>query len=253
MESFLSHPLFIIIKKMFPEFSNWITHSGYLCGIDRTYVPVSETARPKTSVPKTTVPQTLVSRTSDVLQNQPLMRQGMPCQYDQLTELHSLFITTPQCKSSDNLDPIMPGLFISSKFEAENISLLKHHGITHIVNLSGEANKFEMLGFRYLKIDIMDDGDVVNILDLMEGIHRFMDQGLQTNGKVLVHCWAGVSRSATVILAYLVSRYKMSLPQSLRHVLGKHTIRPNDGFLKQLISYARQPSPLSLNARPPKC
>lgn len=55
------------------------------------------------------------------------------------------------------------------------------------------------------------------------------------NGRILVHCNAGVSRSASVCIAYLMFHRKMDFTAAYSHVKSKREcIRPNDGFLKQL-------------------
>ncbi len=59
----------------------------------------------------------------------------------------------------------------------------------------------------------------------------------EENGKVLVHCRAGISRSATICLAYLISRYRLSLDEAYEFIKKKKSfISPNFGFLGQLLS-----------------
>lgn len=55
------------------------------------------------------------------------------------------------------------------------------------------------------------------------------------NGRVLVHCNAGVSRSSAVCIAFLMSQHRMNFENAFALVKSKREcIRPNDGFLKQL-------------------
>ncbi|GBP19726.1 Dual specificity protein phosphatase 14 [Eumeta japonica] len=76
-------------------------------------------------------------------------------------------------------------------------------------------------------------------------MHPYMDKiadlinEVVSNGEVvLVHCVAGVSRSVTLCLAYLVKWQKMSLRDAYHHVkLRRPQIRPNTGFFKQLIKF----------------
>lgn len=61
----------------------------------------------------------------------------------------------------------------------------------------------------YLQIPVWDKSDV-DISVYFDEVADLIEQVRQTNGKVLVHCVAGVSRSATLCLAYLMKQ-KMSL------------------------------------------
>ena len=56
--------------------------------------------------------------------------------------------------------------------------------------------------------------------------------------RVLVHCKMGVSRSASVVIAYAMKAYEWSLQQALEHVKSKRScVHPNDEFMKQLEMY----------------
>lgn len=60
-------------------------------------------------------------------------------------------------------------------------------------------------------------------------------------GAVLVHCMMGVSRSATVVLAYLVAQRRMPLDEALRQVLKQRSwIFPNDAFTRELLALERR-------------
>ena len=52
---------------------------------------------------------------------------------------------------------------------------------------------------------------------------------------VLVHCQSGISRSATVVIAYLIKHKGMSLIEAYEHCLSiRPMINPNDGFFRAL-------------------
>lgn len=57
---------------------------------------------------------------------------------------------------------------------------------------------------------------------------------MSSSAKVLVHCVVGVSRSATLVLAYLMLRQHLSLRQAVITVRQRRWIFPNRGFLRQL-------------------
>jgi len=66
----------------------------------------------------------------------------------------------------------------------------------------------------------------------------FIDQIKNKNGKILVHCKAGVSRSATICLAYLISNSKKCLNDAYDEIKSKRrVISPNFNFMGQLLSW----------------
>lgn len=128
---------------------------------------------------------------------------------------------------------ILPNFYISNINVAMNAQTLSEHGITHIVNASASKNWFP-LKYQYCKIDIFDwpGADIQQHFPLT---NQFIQQGLQSGGKVLVHCHAGVSRSATLVLAYLLEHHELSLQNALKLLkTARECICPNHGFLRQL-------------------
>lgn len=55
---------------------------------------------------------------------------------------------------------------------------------------------------------------------------------------MLVHCQAGISRSASIVISYLMERFSMSYDEARKYLKARRPqIDPNDGFVKQLKSY----------------
>lgn len=58
---------------------------------------------------------------------------------------------------------------------------------------------------------------------------------------MLVHCFAGRSRSSTLVLAYLMGKHRMSLASAVRRLKSvRSTVRPNAGFILQLVQYEKE-------------
>ena len=86
----------------------------------------------------------------------------------------------------------------------------------------------------------IDDFETTNIMndDVLFAIFEIM-QSNET--PTLVHCLMGVSRSATVVLAYLMATQHLYLDDATKIVLkSRNFIHPNDGFIKQLIAFEKQ-------------
>ncbi|PSR89420.1 Dual specificity protein like [Actinidia chinensis var. chinensis] len=134
---------------------------------------------------------------------------------------------------------ISDGLFIGGALAARSVYTLQHLGITHILclcsNEIGQSDSQYPELFEYRNFSICDDEDA-NISNIFEESHDFIDHVEQTGGKVLVHCFEGRSRSATVVLAYLMLRKKLTLLEAWNKLKRVHRrAQPNDGFAKILL------------------
>lgn len=146
----------------------------------------------------------------------------------------------------DPMDLIIDGLYLGNIVAASDDKMLKKHGVTHILRvLKGDYGKIHADKFVY-KIIQIDDLPNQNIQKYFEQAHKFIDDALsgETDGrknKVLVHCQVGMSRSATVVISYLMKKFpEMSLTKAYRLAKSKRPIvNPNDGFMKQLRLYER--------------
>lgn len=58
---------------------------------------------------------------------------------------------------------------------------------------------------------------------------------VRSSGKVLVHCIMGMSRSSTLVLAYLMIYHQLPLKQALQKLIQKRAIYPNRNFLALLL------------------
>mmetsp|Transcript_12707 Transcript_12707/g.41904 ORF Transcript_12707/g.41904 Transcript_12707/m.41904 type:complete len:107 (+) Transcript_12707:811-1131(+) len=91
--------------------------------------------------------------------------------------------------------------------------------------------------FTYKVIDIWDSPNAP-LIDYFPEVVSFIDDAVQRGGSVLVHCFAGRSRSTTAVLAYLVARRGWDLGEALVHVKARRdTAQPNEGFMKQLQAF----------------
>uniref|UniRef100_A0A0E0BNL1 protein-tyrosine-phosphatase n=1 Tax=Oryza glumipatula TaxID=40148 RepID=A0A0E0BNL1_9ORYZ len=91
------------------------------------------------------------------------------------------------------------------------------------------------VGLRVTRMAVpLRDTEEENLLDHLEPCLDFIDEG-RKEGNVLVHCFAGVSRSATIIVAYLMRTEQKSLEEALESLKEvNESACPNDGFLEQL-------------------
>lgn len=137
-------------------------------------------------------------------------------------------------------------VFLGSQMCAQDYDFLIKNNITKILVVGeGLECPFETNPrFTYSEIPVLDMQEE-QIIKYFGKAFDFIDNRVNefgdTTGNVLVHCVAGISRSATIVIAYLMRKYGMSYFEALNYVQQKRPIvDPNPGFVKQLQKYERQ-------------
>ncbi|CAH2321683.1 dual specificity phosphatase 13-like [Pelobates cultripes] len=150
-----------------------------------------------------------------------------------------------------HVDEIVPNLYLGdstgvSKGIMDDF-MLKGLGITHILNAAhGQCGVNVKAGFYadipicYYGIKAIDDPSF-NLSVFFNSTAKFIKEGLESPlGKVLVHCAMGISRSSTLVIAFLMIHRRLSVMDAIKLVVEKRYIRPNNGFLAQLIQLDKQ-------------
>ncbi|KAL2339151.1 hypothetical protein Fmac_013597 [Flemingia macrophylla] len=140
----------------------------------------------------------------------------------------------------DNIPPkIDEGLYLGSIAAAYNKEALKNYNITHILTVACKIKPPHPADFVYKVIEVVDKYDV----DLKQYFNEcldFIDEAKRHGGGVLVHCFAGKSRSVSIVIAYLIKTRGMSFNEALRHVRTvRPTAFPNQGFINQLMDFEK--------------
>lgn len=130
-------------------------------------------------------------------------------------------------------DEVIPGkLFIGDYDIALNASALKRKGITQILSICEEPPDIDTTTFKHKTLSV-DDAPNVDILSHFDECHLFIEEGT-----TLVHCLAGISRSATVVISYLMHKLDKPLSEATAMVReARPIVAPNDGFVTQLQTY----------------
>ncbi len=140
----------------------------------------------------------------------------------------------------EKLHHVIDGVYIGSQDAAFNLPGLNECKITHILNVAtGIRNAFPEQ-YKYLNIELLDVPET-NIRKVFTSTNEFIQQALVGNGRVLIHCNAGISRSSTIVLAYLLGIHHMNYEDAYQLLkTARSNIRPNDGFVQQLKEYAAE-------------
>ncbi|XP_024536851.1 dual specificity protein phosphatase 1B [Selaginella moellendorffii] len=156
---------------------------------------------------------------------------------------------------------VRPGLYIGNQFDAFYFLTGKHRGVTHILSVVPlcpghefstplgpprdnailykiaaelDTKRAEFDGAIVRKVIPVEDSHDENLLEHLEDALKFIDEGVN-KGIVLVHCGGGISRSASVVIAYLMWKEKLSASEALASLRKcSPTVKPNSGFMKQL-------------------
>jgi len=118
-------------------------------------------------------------------------------------------------------------IFIGNKEsrEAENFD--------YIIEICNEDEVYNKLSYSVKDILTLRFNDIrtTNILDKKEIISEFINN---CNGKILIHCGEGISRSPSIFIMYLICNYNYSYINAYNIISSKRYIKPNIGFIKQL-------------------
>lgn len=140
---------------------------------------------------------------------------------------------------------VVPELYIGSIGAAINKEALKANGITHVLCAAGGIKLYHPNDFIYKQI-IIGDTPQSDIYAHLASCCSFIGRAISGGGRVLVHCFAGKSRSATVLASYLMLTKRMDMVTAIDLIRKKRPIvQPNPGFCAQLLKWNRYIKTLS--------
>lgn len=112
---------------------------------------------------------------------------------------------------------------------------IQTYNISHILSIGIETPAFEQTHFVKTKFIPCLDIPETDLKPILEEAIDFICEVFRLNGKIIVHCNAGVSRSSSVVIAYLMKKFSYSFDFALEFVKHKRPcIQPNRGFIEQL-------------------
>lgn len=152
-------------------------------------------------------------------------------------------LTMQNCRTATE---IIPRLYISDLAFAENATSLSSHRITHVLStLPGTifCPPPNVLPLQPLRMQIrVEDLPFAELAAHLPKTTAWIRDALASSSetRVLVHCVEGISRSVSVVAAYLMAQYGWSPTEAVAYIKNKRRIAdPNFGFVQQLHEYAR--------------
>lgn len=131
-------------------------------------------------------------------------------------------------------------LFIGNERDASSQETLKELGITHILNVTSHIPFHFEDSMTCKRLQASDSGSQ-NLKQYFDEAVSFIESVRLNNGRVLVHCQAGVSRSPTIVMAYIIAVHGQSLKDAFSYVHSRRSIiSPNLNFMGQLLEFSQR-------------
>lgn len=162
--------------------------------------------------------------------------------YDQITTVltflrgkHNMYQKWSELEPAE----FLPNVYLASYYDVFRLN----HNIR--VSVMDDFSMFHLLVDHDKKIDdpntleiyAKDNGDT-NIMSHFNAVRDFLDKQSDDDIKI-IHCVAGMNRSATLAVAYYMHKTKCSLINALQHMVAlRPIILRNDNFLKQLVVWS---------------
>ena len=133
-------------------------------------------------------------------------------------------------------------VYQGNKYDAENISKLKNLDVKYVVNATKHLeNHGEKAGLEYMRVYIND-----TVQDtfgpLLDNTADWMHEKIKRkNGNIFVHCHAGISRSSTITISYMIKYLGYDPGQALFNIRkGRNIANPNRSFWKELEIFGKK-------------
>lgn len=136
---------------------------------------------------------------------------------------------------------VIDHVYVGSGTVARSHEILVANGITHVLNSAGYAcPEYFPDDFVYMTLWLKDSPseDITSVLYI---VFDFIEAVRQQGGRVFVHCCKGVSRSTSLVIAYLTWLQRCTFQEAFNFVKAARAVtNPNLGFACQLLQFQKQ-------------
>ena len=132
---------------------------------------------------------------------------------------------------TSNPNHVIDDIYVGNAFNAADFKWLKENKIHHIVNVTPSISNYFPKDFVYHNCDVID----LNEASLKGFYEEFCDIVKKREGNIFVHCFAGKSRSAALVLYYLIKEYGWSMDYALNILKVKRpAVNINTTFIHEI-------------------
>eukprot|EP00918_Siedleckia_nematoides_P016528 GHVU01035549.1.p1 GENE.GHVU01035549.1~~GHVU01035549.1.p1 ORF type:complete len:215 (+),score=19.17 GHVU01035549.1:51-695(+) len=134
--------------------------------------------------------------------------------------------------SSEPAQEVYPRILLGSQKAGANHVWLKHRRISHVLVVHQSLEP----SYKRIKCEVvrLNDSPFTLALEAWKQGIRFLEKALKEHGRILVHCAKGISRSAALLVAFLMYKEDMSYDDAFARINEVRSIYPNLGFQRQL-------------------
>jgi len=133
---------------------------------------------------------------------------------------------------------ILPGFLYLGGEKCSVAEILNNLNIVFVVNLAEECDIRHVEGVTYMPVVSLKDTPNDDIYQYFDKLNELLDEVKSREQRALVHCQAGVSRSATIVISYMMKTRNWPMDRALKYVKSRRgIIEPNYGFINQLKQY----------------
>lgn len=144
---------------------------------------------------------------------------------------------------SPDATEIVPGIWLGNRNAALNDKWLKEKNISVVFNATKDLPFSTCIKKQY-RIPVDDNLEKEEIRNMTLWSHEIIYKVLQEQNKgnvILIHCFAGMQRSAAIVAMYLIAKNRISWEQSIQYIRNKRSIAftPATNFKNSIIEFDR--------------
>ena len=148
-------------------------------------------------------------------------------------------IKTEEITNYDNVNEIQKNLWVGNYKSSFDTNFIKNNNIKLIINLSKDIPFSNIHGIQYFRVPIHDNLSIESdngMIHYFPKCYHLINSYLNNNEGVLIHCWAGMQRSATLCALYIMKHYNKSF-NVVKHIVKKnrqHCFTPGVNFHRSI-------------------
>jgi dual specificity phosphatase 12 len=109
-------------------------------------------------------------------------------------------------------------LWVGSKHDSLNVKAATRHNVGLVINCTRDL-PFKIPNVHHYRVPVNDDSTDWEVMaDHLPDVMSLIDESIQRGDSVLIHCYAGISRSASVAAAYLMHSNGLNASQAVRRI-----------------------------------